>query len=458
MEVTTLSLRRKRAQQNKRLRAGLMNQFYPTQSVGTLNGSSDATAQTNFILGNLLGSFQRYAGNQKTAYDDGSVQSSPTSSTNVLERQVDRALTQVLGRSPGRGANNFINALNASFPQAGKGQSSFGPMVAYAGEGSRTSADAINVIATRSTEISSRQDALRRSTSIVMADAIQVLERLQSFVPQADDDRVEALRSLVMAQIKVLVEEFGRNDEPRPARVQAYLSALGEYVAEFGKQAFLNDPALATIVDDEDQVTKFDLLRTYVQMMAEAWKRYHRAEKSVRKNSLSERVDRARVALPVVAQATVDFSNALESVGLSEDERRSRASRFSTLDVASIEMPRTEGGFIQQNSSSGFSAASTRIGRWLPDITVSDLIDWLDQYANMEALSALDSVYGIDFVTDQADRLFWTIAPVVAYLKTSRSIGASSQSTLAQVLSNERVGWALDNLLSQIHELANLAI
>lgn len=443
MEVTTLSLRRKRAQQNKQLRAGLMNQFYPTQSIGILDDP-----QTR-LLGSLLNSFQRYAGNQKTAYDDGSVQSSPTSSTNVLERQVDRALTQVLGRSPGRGANNFINALNASFPQAGKGQSSYGQMVAYAGEGSRTSADAINVIATRSTEISSRQDALRRSTSIVMADAIQVLERLQSFVPQADDDRVEALRSLVMAQIKVLVEEFGRNDEPRPERVQAYLSALGEYVAELGKQAFLNDPALATIVDDEDQVTKFDLLRTYVQMMAEAWKRYHRAEKSVRKNSLSERVDRARVALPVVAQATVDFSNALESVGLSEDERRSRASRFSTLDVASIEISRNALNFSNQLNT---------IGRWLPDITVSDLIDWLDQYANMEALSALDSVYGIDFVTDQADRLFWTIAPVVAHLKTTSSLNASSQSTLAQVLSNERVGWALDNLLSQIHELANLAI
>ena len=455
MEVTTLSLRRERAQQNKQLRAGLMNQFYPTQSIGILDDP-----QTR-LLGSLLNSFQRYAGNQKTAYDDGSVQSSPTSSTNVLERQVDRALTQVLGRSPGRGANNFINALNASFPQAGKGQFSSGQMVAYAGEGSRTSADAINVIATRSTEISSRQDALRRSTSIVMADAIQVLERLQSFVPQADDDRVEALRSLVMAQIKVLVEEFGRNDEPRPERVKSYLSSLDEYITEFGKQAFLDDSARATIVDDEDQITKFDLLKTYVQMMAEAWKRYHRAEKSVQKNSLSERVDRARVALPVVAQATVDFSNALESVGLSEDERRSRASRFSTLAVASIEMPRTEGRIIQPNPpnpSSGFSAASTTIGRWLPDITVSDLIDWLDQYANMEAPSALDSVYGIDFVTDQADRLFWTIAPVVAHLKTTSSLNASSQSTLAQVLSNERVGWALDNLLSQIHELANLAI
>jgi hypothetical protein len=434
MKVRTLSLRRKRAQQMNELRAGLMRQFYPSQSVGTLNGSNDRADQTNFILGNLLGSFQRYAGNQKTAYDDGSVQSSPTSSTNVLERQVDRALTQVLGRSPGRGANNFINALNASFPQAIKGKTSSGQMVAYAGEGSRTSADAINVIATRSTEISSRQDALRRSTSIVMADAIQILERLQSFVPQADNDRVEALRSLVMAQI-------------RPERVQAYLSSLGEYVPEFGKQAFLDDPALATIVDDEDQVTKFDLLRTYVQMMAEAWKRYHTAENSVQKNSLSERVDRARVALPVVAQATIDLSNALESVGLSDDERRSRASRFSTLDVAFIELPENDNPSRTQLSN---------IGRWLPDITVSDLIDWLDQYANMEAPSALDSVYGIDFVTDQADRLFWTIAPVVAHLKTTSPLNSSSQSTLAQVLSNERVGWALDNLLSQIHELANL--
>ncbi len=455
MEVTSLSLSRKRAQQFKVLRAGLMLQLYPTKAVGTVDD------QQALLLSDLLGSFKRYAGNQKTAYDDGSVQTSPTSTTNLLERQVDRAITQVLGRTPGRGAANFINALNAYSPQVTKGQgtafsSSNGQMMAYNSNSSDINSDLLGILSTRSAEISSRQDALRRSTSIIMADALKVLEGLQSFVPQADTDRVEALRSLILAQIKVLVEEFGRVDEPRPERVTAYLSSLGDYVTEFGKQAYLNDSALAAIVADEDQVTKFELLRTYVQMMGEAWKRYYRSEKSGRIISLSERVDRARVLLPVVAQATADFSNALESVGLSENERRSRASRFSNLETASIE------NIVQPENPRGVVAPPgniplTTLGRWLPDITVSDLIDWLDRYSNQEALSALDSVYGIDFVTDQADRLFWTIAPIVAHIKTTSPLNPGSQTTLAQILSNERVTWALDNLLSQTNELAKLA-
>jgi hypothetical protein len=94
----------------------------------------------------------------------------------------------------------------------------------------------------------------------------------------------------------------------------------------------------------------------------------------------------------------------------------------------------------------------------LPDITVSDLQDWLNRFSTMEAPGALTSVYGIDFVTDQADRLFWTIAPIVGYLKTTRSLNPSGQSTLAQILSNERVGLAFDNLLSQLNALADLAV
>lgn len=453
MEVTSLSLSRNRAQQFKLLRAGLMLQLYPTKSVGTVDD------QQTLLLGDLLSSFKRYAGNQKTAYDDGSVQSSPTSTTNLLERQVDRALTQVLGRSPGRGAMNFINALNASFPAALNGQSpalasSPTQMLDYLSNSSGSNSNQLAGLTARSSDISSRQDALRRSTSVIMTDALQVLEGLQPFVPQADIDRVESLRGLIRTQLKVLGEEFRRVDEPRTERVEAYLSFLGDYIAELGRQAYLNDSTLAAVVEDEDQVTKFELLRTYVQMIGEGWKRYYRSEKSGRTVSLSERVDRARVLLPVVAQATADFSNALESVGLSENERRSRASRFSTLEVASIEV-------ISREANTGAtplrSPALTSLGQWLPDITVSDLIDWLDQYANLEAVSALDSVYGIDFVTDQADRLFWTIAPVVAHLKTTAPLNPSSQSTLAQVLSNERVSWALDNLLSQTNELANLA-
>ncbi len=184
--------------------------------------------------------------------------------------------------------------------------------------------------------------------------------------------------------------------------------------------------------------------------MSRTWAEYYNAEKSGRVYSISERADRARVLLPIVSQANQDLSNALESVGLSATERRSRACLFTTLQSPVIELLRDP-----DNSS---LAAENDISVWLPDITVSDLQDWLNRFSTMEAPGALTSVYGIDFVTDQADRLFWTIAPIVGYLKTTRSLNPSGQSTLAQILSNERVGLAFDNLLSQLNALADLAV
>lgn len=435
MAIDDLSLSRTYAQQSKMLRRGLMAQLYATKAI---NPVGDTEGQNGLLLSDLLSSFKRYAGNQQTAYDNGSVQSSPTNTSNQWERIVDRAIHQVLGRSPGKGATNFINALNTAFPD--NGYAAVATMPTYTTNGY----NGMGLLA----EVSTEQAILYRQVSINMADALKVLANIAYFSPQADKESVESLRELIRSQINVLVEEFRRADEPRVSRVESYLRSLDEYVSEFGKQAYLNNPRLAVTIEDEEQVTNFKLLKSYLKTLSQAWARYYNSEKSGRWDSLSVRVDRARVLLPIIAQANLDFSNALESVGLSENERRSRASLFTALDLPAILFD-SDGEFSRPDPSF--------LGTWLPNITVSDLIDWLDRYSNTEAPSALESSYGIDFVTDQADRLFWTIAPIVAHLKTIVASNSSSQSTLKQILSNERVTWALDNLLSQLNALAELA-
>lgn len=443
------SLLRKQSGQLRKLRDGLMLQLYPTKGTPTVGKDG-----TEAILTNFLGSFQRFVGNQQTAYDNGSVRSSPTSSSaSSLERQVDSAIAQALHKTPGRGATNFVKALDAAYPRSKDGQTVTASSRSQVGlynsdENGKSSGLG---------ELSTRQLALHRQTSIVAADALKILAELQPFTPDADNDRVEALRALIQSQITLLVEEFGRADEPRSARVESALKSLREYVSEFGKQAHLNNPMLVAILDDENQTTKFELLSSYTKSISQAWANYYQPGKASKPHSLSEKVDRARVLLPIVSQATIDFSNALESVGLSESERRSRASLFSTLNVDAIRETETD---FRGNPKAGVTirvAEKTPIGKWLPDITVSDLIDWLDRFSNMEAPSALESTYGIDFVTDQSDRLFWTIAAIVAHLKTTSSFSQGSKSMLEQILSNERVSWSLDNLLSQLQALAALA-
>jgi hypothetical protein len=312
----------------------MMAQLYATKAINPF-GSADE--QNSLLLSDLLGSFKRYAGNRQTAYDSGSVQSSPTNTSNQWERVVDRAINQVLGKSPTKGANNFVNALDTAFPSKGYGRST---MTVSGGENYGTS----GLLA----EVSTEQAILYRQVSTNMTDALKVLAGIQYFSPKLDKESVEALRELIRGRINFLVEEFRRADEPRADLVESYLRSLTESTNEFGGKAYLNAAGAAVTIEDEEQVTNFQLFKSYLKTLRDAWAGYYKAERSRRFNSLSVRVDRA-------------------------------------------------------------------------------------------------------------DRLFWTIAPVVTHLKTVVASNPSSQSMLRQILSNERVAWALDNILSQLNALAELA-
>lgn len=455
MRITSTSLNRQQAQQFKLLRTGLMGQLYPRTTMSTIV----LQTQETLLLSDLLGSFKRFASNQQTTYDyrpvvdqsndydNGTGQPSATTTANRLARQVDNAIAQAFRKVPGRVAPKFIDALDAAFPNPGNGQA-----LTPARSEIVLLPNGINHGKSLA-ELSTRQLGLYRQTSVIAADALKVLDELRTFVSEADKERFEALRSLIQSQIISLIEEFGRADEPRSARVVAILRALQEYVVELGEQGHFNDPLLAATIEDDDQIAKFDVLNNYIKLMSRSWADYYNAEKSGRVCSISERADRARVMLPILSQANQDLGDALESVGLSPTERRSRACLFTTLHSSTIT------GSDDSYESNGISSTSeNEISAWLPDITVSDLQDWLKLFSTMEGPSALTSVYGIDFVTDQADRLFWTIAPIVAYLKTTQSLNPSGQSTLAQILSNERVSFAFNNLLSQLNALADLAV
>lgn len=441
MAIDDLFLSTKNAEQSKILRTGLMAQLYALKPFVPLNGGANAVVeQQNVLISDFLGAFKRYAGNQQTAYDSGSVQSSPTNTSNQWERVVDRAIDRALGKSPGKGANNFVTALDNAFTTQGYGRSTMtlNPSGNNYGNTGLLS------------EVSAEQAILYRQVSTNMADALKVLAEIQYFSPKADKESVESLRELIRGRITFLVEEFRRDDEPRAKLVEFYLRSLDEYTTEFGRQAFLtNNSAKPVTVEDEEQITKFRLLKSYLENLSEAWTEYYDRDRSERLNSLSIKVDRARTLLPIVSQANLDFSNALESVGLSQSERRSRASLFSAIDLPPI---------LPSNSQLRLVAGSdpSFLATWLPTITVNDLIEWLDSYSNIEAPGSLNSTYGIDFVTDQANRIFWTVAPVVAHIKFIPP-NPSGSSMLKQILSNERVTWALDNILSQLNALADLA-
>lgn len=418
--------------------------------------SADTSQTGDPALTRLANTFTRYAQTQATVYDTSPSATPAAAGASLLERQVDRALTQVLGRGTGRGSNSFIAALNGTFPFTADGQVQFSPArgaVAmygssyasitdgYSGNGyapARLSAGLIG-------QLSAEQAALYRETSIVAADALQILAGLQPFVPQAEPDKVEALRALVSAEINTLIEEVGRTDEPRFDRLESYLAALegpNGSLAKFGDRAFLNRSIAAVTPDDEAMIAGFELLTNYVGLLGTAFRRYFDRKKDRPKSldfpEFSLRLQRASVMLSVVSDGTNNFMLAMDAVGFTERERRSQSAKLSSLVDPKL-LP-------------------TKGRQGLRDITVGDLTDELDKVSNVDgpAYLADSGQYGLGLLTDQAHRLFLLIAPIFAHLQDV-AVNNQKVSPLGQVLIHERVNWALDDLFRQLDVLAGLA-
>jgi hypothetical protein len=479
-QVKQIKQRLRQRDQLQKMRQFLLNRLFPKQTVSDSESVAQQLAQIAQILG-------RSAGNEPTIYDNGSFRSSASGNANALTQQVERALTQVLGRTPGRGYDGFVNALNSAFPTDAYGKVMTMPsksVVSLAGNGNYSNvgdgfyspASLGNYPAAGSGyapasansagvgQLSVEQANLYRQASINAADALRVLEALQPFDPIADIDAVEALRGLIRSQINTLVDEFGRIDEPRRERVEPYLDTLDGSIKQLGEQARLVDRIGATEVfpvtlSDETQVAGFELLRNYANTLRDIFEQFRNtnAVETTVTGRYSERLSRSYIMLPVLADSNMSFMAAMDSIGFTTSERRSDAALFSILGT-----PRA--GTEPQNATTinlpffSVSDADTNFSLLLPDITVNDFNEWVERFATIEAPSILSASgqFGLDFVTDQSDTLFWVIGTVLSEIKRADSV--KSSLLLDKVLSFERVQQTLSEFLFQLDTLADLGV
>lgn len=458
----TLLMYQKRAVQRQAFRRVLIKQLFSTNPYTSVPfDPKDAIAQQNKhnqILSDLASSFSRFAGNQKTAFDNGTVNSSAGSDASQMQQRVERALAQVLGRSYGSSPAGFVNALTSAFPTAADGQQimtmpskSMMSLYDHAGNGAATTNGSSTSLMG---QLPARQAVLYRQANTVANDALPVLAGVMPFIPDADLEQVEALRAQVRSELLALVDEFGRIDEPRPERVRAYFDALTLHVNEFGRRMFLDKVSLIVTPQDEAQAASFTLLKNYVGILRNIWDNFYDQDRTSTFFSLSERVERANVLLPILARSNDDLEAAMDSVDFTESDRRSTAAKFTELLDGDVTIP------IPYGSLKALPSGRNRIVAFAkPDITVYDLTDWLDRFANFEGPTSLARAgqYGLDFVTDQANTLFWVIAPIVTHFQATTP-NLKGSSTLEQVFANERVEWSLNNLLTQLNALADLAV
>jgi hypothetical protein len=410
---------------------------------------------------------ERTATNEPTAYENGAIGTgtSATGNASLLTRQVERALTQVLGRAPGRGVNGFIQALNGAFPVGASGQIVFTPARSVVSLYSPYGEDNRIISGTNSSglmgQLSVSQANLYRQASIIVNDALKVLSTLEPFDPTADIDAVEALRTLIQTQMQSLIEEFGRLDEPRPDRVNAYLNAMRNSLDELGRRArlgnteggenggFTEDTSFPVTTDDEAQVAALELIDSYIDTLRAIWIRFFDESPAEElSGNYSQRLSRVSVLLPVIADSNASFMAAMDSIGFTESERRSDAALFTSLGPPESFLLSINGEDLPFN-----------IGLvTLPDITVNDFNEWIDRFITIEAPSMLASSgrFGLDFVTDQADTLFWVIGFVLDYIESNQN--GNRESLLENILSFDRVKQTLKELAFQLDTLADFGV
>jgi hypothetical protein len=462
-----------KSNQSINLRKSVMKLLYPSNTPSMGSSLSDKS------LINLANTFSRFAQTSKTYADEnGSTSSNNSVSSNLLERQALRAISEVLGRAPGS-PDSFVKSINEVFPSQKNGKISFTPSrsaVSLYGQGDPSgygysTANNGAMSAGLVGQISAEQATLYRQATIVANDALQVLQGLQPFVPEAETDKVEALRTLVGNEINSLVEEFGRVDEPRKERVEVYLNQLtgvNGHLAQFGDRTFLNRKIAPATIDDESQIAGYKLLTNYANILKEIWAGFYKDKKPSSSLNFSLRLSRASRLLSVIAEGNNNFMSALDSIGFTETERRSRAGSFSTLgayDYTLKGLPEPTFLAIADQLQQLFpditiDNRTITFTQILPDITIYDFTDWVDRFASLEGPQYLadSGQYGLNFVTEQANRIFWVLVPVLAHISdTSTNLNLSSQPIVAQALNHERVTWALHDLLNQLNALADQA-
>lgn len=411
----------------------------------------------------LADSFDSFATTIQNRMDGGPLSNGPGAGT--LERQVDRAIAQVLGGAAMRGSGGFGRALQDVFPVVADGSVSATPArglvsmyagagapsgVAYtaaprAGWGSMGSMGGGAVAAGGA--ITPEQAVLHRQANLIAADALPVLKALQPRSETVDADQVAKVRGMIEIEIHQLVEEFGRLDGPREQRVEFYLDALvGEqgttgHVDEFIQLLTAADVSQDyTSLDEQAEKASRELLRQYARNLRAIWESYLAAvtpPAGGQTAPFSERVVEANQLLSAVAETNVNLLAAMDAIGFSAAERR-----ITEIEVG---VPALDD--------------STVVGLAPSVIVISDLTDWLEQFAGRQGPYLVDALGqpGLDLVAEEAAILFSIVASIVIQLLATELDIDQTTPALPPELTDERVQDEIEGLLGELERLAGLA-
>lgn len=335
----------------------------------------------------------------------------------TLQAQVERALSDVLRRTPGSSVA-LVDELDEVFPDGG----------------STPSIDGVVDLTTGRTTVS--QSVLVRQVRRIVDDILPVVRGLRPRSGAVDVSEIEVLRTLVERQLEGLSQEVGRNDGPRVRRVALFFTELrGNNSSLMRLRRALEkevSPNLRTLSDDV-QRADLDHIEDSIALARQAWDKY--LGKRGGASDLGDRMSEASLLLGVVGETLVNVRSTAADIG------------FTTAEQRVTPLPQVKGKDIRRVLEVRGVRAKLPAPDANDELTVADFFAWVESLAGPDGERSVQELGepGLRAVCRQADALFWILAGALA----AAEIGGAPET-----LSDDRMDRELRSLLEQLNDLA----
>lgn len=361
---------------------------------------------------------------------------------NSPTRVAQETIRQVLGwRYRGQDTKGFVAALNRAFDlKEVEGHTEWG----WKPQNYMVQADL--------GEITGAQASILTRARVAVEHALPLLEGLKPLREDADEDEMEAVRSIIRNALNELLREFGAARGPRVQRVDGYFeqmlgsnpdpgspeTVLG-YFGILRKRFGLERLRVNTIVEEQN-LTNSLILVDYVISLKQTW------------DANRKYFDRLRSAEPFLGTQLVLLSQALETIAESVHETYDAMDSvfFSAIERQTTDITFDNNGI--QFKVNGDNSADLFEENPSP-MTIAELLGWIEDFVTSEARQLIqdagkDGVVGIRKTLLQLGKL----------VTAARMTSELDSSNPGRGFHSGRVRRALSELETQLRKAYELTI
>ncbi|HBY81223.1 MAG TPA: hypothetical protein DEG47_30450, partial [Cyanobacteria bacterium UBA11148] len=293
-----------------------------------------------------------------------------------LQQLIDSAFSEVLSRNPQNDPKAFLDSLTKAFtPQEINGRTTY-----------NWTPGTYNTVQTElGGAVSGAQASLYHRAKAALNEMLPLLDKLYSLNSSADQQNMEAARSIVRTEIIELVNELGTQGGPRAQRVDSLFQLLigdvgpddpyevvGGQLRELADIFGLNRSRVNT-VDEEQNYGNYLIIRDYIVSLRGSWKTY--SENSGSGAFVGSQLVLLSQALSVVAESVNEVYRIMDLVFLGPAERQSvwidfRKAKYNNQQNGEFPLP--DGSLYKDGL------------QLTPPMSIEGLLSWTMRFATQE--------------------------------------------------------------------------